>query len=118
MSGKTEEFGCSGQVGLRPQDVVMPHIGGKPREPGLQVDALPRPSSKPMDRKGVPQIIGPRSDAASVGFQSCLLEQSSEGFPCSLDWQPLLMDSYKKAIVRLGRSEGTPSREILVQLLC
>jgi hypothetical protein len=64
MGGEPEEFGRGGQVGLRSQDVVMAHVGGKPRKAGVEVNPLSIPASESMHGEGVPQVIRSRSDAA------------------------------------------------------
>ena len=116
MGGEPEECGRGGQIGLRSQDVIVAHIGGQPRKASLEVDALSRPSSQSMPSKGVPKVIGSRSNATSIRLQACFPEEASEGSGGCLDGQSAFIESYKETIVRLGRSEGAPSRQILVQL--
>jgi hypothetical protein len=69
-----------------------------------------------MPSKGVPKVIGSRSNATSIRLQACFPEEASEGSGGCLDGQSAFIESYKETIVRLGRSEGAPSRQILVQL--
>jgi len=117
MGGEPKEFGRGGQIGLRSQDVVMAHIGGKPRKASVEVNPLSIPSSQAMPGKGVAKVIGSRSDAASVRLQACFPKEPSEGFGCRVHCQSAFIGSYKETIARFGGSEGAPNRQILVQLL-
>jgi hypothetical protein len=116
MGGEPKEFRRGSQIGLRSQDVVMAHVCGKPRKASVEVNPLSIPSRQPMPGKGVAKVIGSRSDTASIRLQACFPEEAAEGSGCCLDGQSAFIDSDKETIVRLGRSEGAPNRQILVQL--
>ena len=44
MPGKAQQLRGGSQVGLRPEDVIVAHVGGKPWEAGVQLDSLAIPA--------------------------------------------------------------------------
>jgi hypothetical protein len=48
---------CCLKVDLSGMDIHMAHIGGQPREPGINVLSIPIPGQQPLNRKGVSQVV-------------------------------------------------------------
>src|SRR2546429_5124589 len=70
--------------------IFVAHVGGKPGKAGVQVDPLAIPAGQPVDREGMPPVIGPRSHPAARGLQTGFLrsEERRVGKECRSRWSP------------------------------
>jgi len=47
----------SPQVDLSGMEIHVAHVGGQPREPGVEILSVPIPGQQSVNRKGVSQVV-------------------------------------------------------------
>src|SRR2546423_818912 len=61
---RPHELGRGGEVGLRSEQVIVPHVGGEPRETRMEIHPSAVPEGEPADRECVPKVDDARTDSS------------------------------------------------------
>ena len=69
-TGEFQQLWSGMEIDLGPHDVIVAHVGGKPREPSVNVNACPVPGCQTVDSERVAKIVWSRSYTTAERLES------------------------------------------------
>lgn len=96
----------------------MAHVRRQPRQPGMQVDALPVPARQAMDGEAVAQVVRPWPHSAPGGLETGTPKQVAEDprGQAGIVGPPLWLDEQRRA--GRGRRDCPANLDVLAELAC
>src|SRR5581483_4192120 len=99
-----QQLGGGMQVYLSAEHVDVTHIRRKPRQAGVQINAVAIPGGEAMDGEGVAKIIWPGTDSAHSLFEAEPTQEVADGTRCGFGCDAASVETDEQRRIRVSSS--------------